>query len=143
MNKAVYILLSTITLCIANAKVESPLKIGGASLSWVSVTKDSAKIYENSSRDSKVIGSAEWMSPYVVIEIKRDGSMQMLKVGNYISSDEADVVGWIRKRDLLTSTNALKSSSILLIRTNDGCGNQINLEFEMSGFSEAINALKY
>ena len=45
--------------------------------------------------------------------------------------------------DIKKFTNALKSSSILLIRTNDGCGNQINLEFEMSGFSEAINALKY
>jgi hypothetical protein len=93
-------------------KIQPPLKLGPGDISFVSVTKDNAKIYENFSRDSKVIGSAEWMSPYVVIEIKYDGIMQMLKVGNWINSDSAEVVGWIRKRDLLTKTKALKSRGV-------------------------------
>jgi hypothetical protein len=96
------------------SKNEAPMKIGGDSLSWVSVTKDNSKIYKDASRDSEVIGSAEWMASYVIIEMKRDASMQMLKVGEYISNDEAEVVGWIRKPDLLTSTNALKDSGVFV-----------------------------
>ena len=36
----------------------------------------------------------------------------MYKVGKYLSNDEAEVVGWIRKRDLLTSDSALKEQGV-------------------------------
>jgi len=98
-------------MAFLSSKTEPPLNIGGA-IKFVSVTKDSSRIYAEPSRDSMVIGSAEWMTPFVVIKIQRDGSMPMYKVGTYVSNDEAEVVGWIRKRDLLTSDSALKEQGV-------------------------------
>ena len=93
------------------SKTEPPLNIGGGP-KFVSVTKGNSKIYREASRDSNVIGSADWMTSYVVIKTQRDGSMMMYKVGKYLSNDEAEVVGWIRKRDLLTSDSALKEQGV-------------------------------
>ena len=43
------------------SKTEPPLNIGGGP-KFVSVTKGNSKIYREASRDSNVIGSADWMT---------------------------------------------------------------------------------
>ena len=43
--------------------------------------------------------------------------------------------------DVKKFANMLKSKKLMLIRTVDGCGEQVDLRFNMEGFAEAISQL--
>ncbi len=96
------------TMCTAQEKVEPMLDAGQPI--WVACAKGGAELKDAPGRQSAVITHIPWMTPYVVIEKSDD--QKWVRVGEYIRTDAAKPIGWMKKSDLLMRQEAKKRDGI-------------------------------
>jgi len=96
------------TMCAAQEEVEPMLDAGQPI--WVACVKEGAELKDAPGRQSAVITHIAWMAPYVIIEKSDD--QKWVRVGEYIRTDAAKPIGWMKKSDLLMRQEAKKRDGI-------------------------------
>ena len=100
-----------LSLC-AFAERVPPMKVGGEPVHAFCI-KEEAELKESPDHGSKSLGTVTWLEHYLVVEKQKDSQdREWVRVGEFISYNETDPLGWMLKDDLLMRMDAIKKDGI-------------------------------